>query len=223
MAVSGGYEATYTDTVDRTNYSFATSDIGTAAPDRYVAVAIDFGATNASPASVTVGGITCSKAVEEATGDFVSIWITDNVVAAGTTATIAVNGGAAGGWCGINVYAYYGIDPTVVDTATSSGADPAVLSLNTLADGCAVAIVHSFLNPGPTTVTWTGLTENFDAAVDGNNGMHAASALTATGETPRTVEADFASASATNRRGVAVSFGPSTPAVATAASLMIGI
>jgi hypothetical protein len=77
------FRGSQADTVDRTTYTFATKDIGTASADRIVAAAVMV-QDHAAPTSVTLGGITATKLTDAATNG--TIWWA--IVPTGTTADL---------------------------------------------------------------------------------------------------------------------------------------
>jgi len=143
--------------------TFTAEAIGTAAPNRYVIVAVmqNSGTRPATP-TVTIGGITATPAVEMRT-DYSGAASTTQAlfiaaVPTGATADIVVTWSTTVDITAIAKWAAYGINPTVIGTATS-GANPASFTVNVPSGGIVIAAVN---NPQYTTSTWTGATEDYD-------------------------------------------------------------
>jgi|GEM_PF-949516 len=204
-ALSGGVAAAtleYTDSAANTggnDWTFPGIDIGDAAPDRVVYVAVTAGTVSGTGTvvDVTIGGVSATQIVKaEGPGspnaEEVSIWAL--AVASGTTATIFVDHDDATTGCGIVVWAGYGSSATAEDTATDSG-EPTSVSIDIPAGGVCVGMVAVRSNTGgPPSWTWTGLTEDVDG-IQWNTTVgdiaSGASLASASGETSLTVTADF--------------------------------
>lgn len=214
-AVTGGYRNTYVDTTNSTNYTFSSADIGTAASNRYVVVAVMRNVSTTQVTSLTVAGQGSSKVAQDATSGAraVDFWRTDAAVTSGTTATVQVNKNGLNGFCAIAVWALYGIDPTPFATGgTGDTTDPIGMNLNTLAGGVVIAASCCTNYMETLSCAWTGLTENYDAVAENDGTWYYANSvatlLTTITETPRTVQADWTGSSLDSPRGCAVSFGP---------------
>jgi hypothetical protein len=183
------YRTSSTDAVDRTTYTFASLDIGTASPTRKVIVGITTGATaDRTISSVTVAGIAAS--LVDTISDFngigtyyrAALYIAE--VPTGTTGNVVVTMSGATSACGVGIWAADGLASATATTTTTDTDDPFSLNINTTAGGIVVAIVNN------SPVTWTGLTENFDVNPAADLWHTGASAAITTASTPLTITAD---------------------------------
>lgn len=152
-------------------YTFTDEAIGTAEPDRYVAVAVTMedDGVSASATAVTIQGIAATEvvgishaALSEST--YAGIWIAK--VPTGTTATIVVNGNTTMTGCAISLYRLTGIaSPTATDTDTDSGTKSLFsMDLDVQSRGVAIGVAKS--RDQATAATWSGLTEDDDFQSD---------------------------------------------------------
>lgn len=201
-AGGGGGSYTITDTLKDngggSSYTFSgggTADIGAAASDRMIAVAIGWRRNSGSYVvnSATIGGISATIAttvnVNNTFHSGAAIFYAD--VPTGTTADITVTfGNTAFGLWG-KVYRVTGLtsntDHDALNSRVNSGTTPSV-SINAPADGILIAVASHVSNT--TTATWIGATEDTDEIFDNENFTNAdASGLSL--ETGRTVSAEF--------------------------------
>lgn len=152
------------------SYNFTNQDIGTAASDRYVIVAIGNGFTGGprTVSAVTVGGISATQVVSvSGSTTNACLWIA--AVPTGTTATIAITlSGTVGQGIGIAVWAAYGLSSGTASASGSSTASPGSITLNpTTSDG--FVIVYRATGGSVTTMTPTNYTERFDGAALGSD------------------------------------------------------
>jgi len=190
---------------DATTFTFSDQDIGGAATNRVIAVAVGMGANTAlrDIDSVTVGGTNLSKQVgseviNAGVENFrAEIW--SAVIASGTEADIVVTlSGAVGSnrGVGISVHRLIGnvsATPDVTETASDDDGttDPLTVSVNTEINGYVICCGVSF-KTSPNTATWSGATEVTDA-MTGNIAQTAANYSATSDETPRTITVTFTS------------------------------
>jgi hypothetical protein len=186
VALSGGalslrfsYRNSYSDTSNLTTYSFAGCDLGAAHSSRLVVVGTSAqGVISAS--SMTVGGVSATLAVASAAanGRVAELWYA--LVPTGATATIEVvwSGGASS--CIIHVWSGYPASATPVD-AVGANNSANTLTLTDLAKTAGgFACFCSSMGNNTATVAYTGnnaetITENYDAILDTQNSIGAAS------------------------------------------------
>jgi len=188
-------------TADASSYTFTGVNIGAAASNRTLIVAVfsrNAGST-ASISSVTVGG---SAATQRASANY-NISGGSSVCGlytipypTGTTADIVVNLPSSYARAGIAVYAVYGLS-SEVPSATASATNAATLNLNTNVTAGSLCIGAVYTNPNG-AATWTGLTEDLDILIESSNGLSTASALLTATEAPRTISCAVASGVANN-------------------------
>lgn len=183
------FVTTFNDETDATSYTASGVSLSTADATRGIVVAVMnriSSGTGTTPASVTIGGVSASLVVAQATAsdrDCCSLWIA--AVPTGATGNIVVDfGGVTQQRCGFGWWATYNLNSlTAVDTAQSdvSGAS---IDVDTQAGGLAFG-AGAAGTTASTTFTWTGLTEDYDAAVGSGNGWHTGASLeTAAASTP---------------------------------------
>lgn len=209
---SGSPAITYTDTAVDTNdlssYTFTARSIGTAAADRRIIVGIfarSSVSTTIAVSGVTVAGITAAVVPGTPAGGpngsvstETSLWIVD--VPTGTTGDIVVTLNNTGSRCAIALWSATGIvgSPSDVATYFVSGSNNTIsLNADVLTGSIVVAI--GGCNSSAVTMTWTGATEDVDAAVETSR-YTAASHLSVGAETPRTFTATL-SGNAGDRTG----------------------
>lgn len=148
------------------------------------------GGTPADPTSVTFCGTALTKLVGQSNAANVtaSIWIstaditsdgTDNVVATFATSQSATRS---------FLWAVNDLLSMAAGATAGSTADPGALDINTQSGGLAFAVSADVNSTA--TVTWTGLTEDYDG-ITLTFSYSAASAQIATGSTPLTVSVDY--------------------------------
>jgi hypothetical protein len=175
-----------TDTTDATAYTFTAKAIGAAAADRFVIVAA--GGSQAGThtiASLTIGGISARQVVTEegnGGGENVRIAFWGAPVPTGATADIVVTFNAGMRRCGIGVWSVTGLrslDPRAAITSQSSTAS---VDLPILPGGFVIGYSQIWISATASSFTWTGLTENFDAAWESNN-THSGALISSTTDT----------------------------------------
>lgn len=205
-AAAGGKVLTYqTSTSDSTNassYTFTAQAIGTAAADRYVIVGAAGSNTASEPSSVTVGGVSATKAVGTAGGNHsAGLWVA--LVTSGSTADIVVTWPGSIDRCAIGVWSATGLSSVTPSNTATSNASPGSCTVTTLADGFAIAYSHL----GYGTVTWsgTGVTQDFNTSIEASVKNTGASAPT-TGSNLTFTSTYSATFDGTTRPMVAASF-----------------
>jgi len=156
------------DATNLTTYTFTSQAIGAADATRRVIVALQAAGNgvNRTLSSATIGGagatIHVQTGASQNSAAFISL-----PVAAGTTATITATYSGACASCGIGVYRLINEtsgSPTDTDVDINlSGADLSV-AIDVPSQGSLFAVAGG--QPVLRTVTWTGATEQYDAAVD---------------------------------------------------------
>ncbi len=174
-----------------TTFTFTAQNLGAEDAGRYIVVCCGarLGATARTITSVTVGGVTADIAVTTNTttaGAGVAIAL----VPTGATGDVVVTWSGFASGCVIQLYRVLGIGGTAAsDTDTSSAADPSV-SLDVPAGG--VAFGTAVCSTNASSASWSGLTEDYDAAPGGAGGAYSsASGEFATQQTGLTVTCDF--------------------------------
>lgn len=191
------FRTTAVDVSNLTTYSFSSVDIGTAAADRTIAVFAAGRGNGAgrSVSSLSIGGNAANLAKSlVGSGDQCGALYTLNV-ASGATATISVTFSNSMLCAGVAVWALYGLSSaTAVDTADSEG-DASAMSIDVPADGILLAASSIIL--GASTASITGVTEEFDTAIEAaQNCYFAGGSYQATSaETGRAVTFDWTGSS----------------------------
>lgn len=169
------YIVTGVSSTNLSTYTFTSANIGTAAADRIVLVAITARgntAGNFTVGSVTIGGnaATVDSTTNAGNGREVSTFAY-LLVPSGTTATIVVNfNGGTMDVCATHIYNINGqASNTPVGSAVSYSPAPSAAP-GTQTNGCAVCCVMGDTN---TNYTWTNATEDYDTAL-GSLGVSAA-------------------------------------------------
>jgi hypothetical protein len=205
--------ASAVDNTDQKIFTFAGKSFGTETPDRVMAVSVELtgGLTTTTLTSVTIGGVAATKLVAaSASGGFQEIWGTPKTQDAGPTGTsgniVVTSASTANSLnCAIEVYAIKGAASATPDHTAPDTSSPLSVTIDVPANGVAIAGARGVSTPG--NASWTGLTEDVDAAVDGGvSASTSASAEFTTAQTGLTVSVSFAAGTAT---GLAVaSWGP---------------
>lgn len=221
VPVTGGYRNYYTDlTSGSSSYSFSSIDTGTAAANRYIVLGIIRNVTSAGamPTAVNLNGtaVFSQVAIDSGSSKACSIWRSNDPFTSGGTATANVTLGGISGFLRIYVWAIYGVNPTPYATGAAASASSSAVSLNTntIKDGVSLGIVHIGCPGSPSAdATWTGLTKNQGGIISSSNGAggSAATLLTTSTETPRTISASLTAEYGLDEptcRACAVSFGP---------------
>jgi hypothetical protein len=210
------YISTNQDEVNRTNYTFSSQGIGTAAADRKVVVVINASGAGASDITgCTIGG---SAATEEQSsglqGETRNAIYSLNNVSSGTSADIVFTQGGNAGVVMIAVFAVYGASDTKNASGTAkgtSGFSPSI-DLAVPANGVIVAGSCSAFSSGASgnAVSFTNITERVEYGGDpvGDSGFIAGAASDAYASAATiSVNSAFAGSNSTTV-ACAVSYGP---------------
>ncbi|KPF74575.1 hypothetical protein IP68_12510 [Blastomonas sp. AAP25] len=191
---------------DLSSYTFTDMTFGTASDTRYIAVGIAWrsaGTTN-DVTSVTIGGeaATLVEKARNLTGGAMSaahIYIA--AVPTGTSGAVVVNTTSNAVRMGVATYPLYDIDPTPLTTAAvaagTTSTDPSItlaenahvlgVAFNGIS-GSRIASAKADIDAGSPTITishaaanttWSGLTEDYDAALEGTTGGQSAAVVAA--------------------------------------------
>lgn len=197
-------------TVDGSEFTFSAVPYGPAFSGRKIVAGIGFRENIiVTVSSVTIGGVAASAiagaAVDFTAGSLSSIAFYQATVPTGDTGDIVVTLSGSTLRCALGVWSLRNAR-TVIDTGTST-ADPAADTLITAGRGVVLGYGFETHNAVGITAAWTGLTENFDAQVEGNTTHTGASAVSAAGGT-LAISCDWSSTPATGGAAAFVSFGP---------------
>ena len=198
---TGDTSVTFTDSSvnsgSATAYTFSSQAIGTASSDRVVAVGVSAGNSAAGINTLTVGGVSAVKAIDATNSTETELWYAS--VPSGTTADIVVTFSSSKGRCGIGVWALTGV--TGVGATNTSTSSTATLTVSGRAKDIILAV---YGGKDHASVTFTGLTEDYDEDISGAGSQYQAGGskkLTATGSntitvTPNTGATEVAAVSA---------------------------
>ena len=165
-----------------TNYSFTSTNLGTASPDRKIVVAVGVRHTTARTINtVTIAGVTATTLVELTGSGQQSCGLYIAAVPTGATGTIDVALSGAASRAGIGVWAVTGLDSTT-PTFTGSTTNTTTTSTTIDVDEGGIIIAANY-GVGSSSGTWTNLTEDYDLALTGPNSFSGASSSFATAQT----------------------------------------
>ena len=157
------FEANAQSTADATTYTFSSQDLGTAAANRTIVVAVGYHSSGSVVAinSITVGGTGLSSTLSTAESTMqTQIWEGD--ITTGTSADIVVTFASGVTRVGIGVWALYGVGAS--DDNSSVNFSDEATDINISAGGVAIGYC---LNHSPNAaVSWTNMTERFDDVID---------------------------------------------------------
>lgn len=188
------YVTSVTDNADVATYNFAGVSLGSAQEDRYILVAVTTSRAAAhlhnsltidpDGAAPAVAATKLHSVNEGNAGSSSSLWLAK--VADAATGAIQVVFNSVCIACTIRIYRLTGL-LSVTPFAQSSdndSASPASLSLNVPDGGSVVAVVST---ANGTRVTWSGLTEDYDADAGTAYGSSTASVSGAVAASPRAI------------------------------------
>lgn len=191
MAAAATFLQAATSASDLTTYTFSGQNLGAADAGRYIVVGVQARGT-ATPlalSSVTVGGVSATIVAQQANSANIAALVIA-AVPTGTTGDIVVTFSVVVLRCAIQAYRVLGIDSaTASDTGASTAADPTT-SLDIPAEGVAIGACMS--GGVDMRVTWTGLTEDYDATTESFLSATSAHDEFVTAQTGLTITADFA-------------------------------
>jgi len=157
------YAAQTSSTTAGSSFSFSSVAFSSTASDRLIVVSVGATAANQRTVSrVTIGGVSATGYENANRLRHGSLWVA--AVPSGTTGTVDVNFSGSVDNCHIGVWALYGISSAVPreSNQVSGSYTNNSSTLNTAKGGVSIAAAVS---AGAVTITWTGLTENFDLQV----------------------------------------------------------
>ena len=149
------------DATSATVYTFSTQALGVAAADRIIVVGAFSTNVARTISTITVGGVSATLTVAQSNGGGEQSELWQAAVPTGTTGDIVVtwSGGVVG--MGIGVWRIVSAASAAHDTGGDANSNPATDTLDIPASGVAIGFVGAASTGG--TVTWTGLTERYDA------------------------------------------------------------
>ena len=178
---------TFTDssvnTTAQTTYTFSSQAIGTASTDRVVAVGVSAGNSPNAVSTMTIGGVSAVKAIDVTNGTETELWYA--TVPTGTTGDVVIVFAGGKGRCGIGVWAMTGV--TGVGNTNTSISSTSTLTVSGRNDAIVLGV---WGGKDHASVTWSGLTEDFDIDITGAGSQYISGAskkLTATGSNTVTV------------------------------------
>lgn len=215
-ARSGPVAATNTaspvDGTDLTTYTFTAAAIGAAAADRIVAVSVSaLAAAGAqiSVSSMTIGGVTATfrAGAASSTTNTTELWTA--IVPTGTTANVVVTWSRGVLRCGAGVFRIVGAkSETPYATATNVALGTVSTTITVPPNGSIVMGVGMSDNAAPRTSTATGVTEDYDATIEGGSSHTGGHVDSVNGEVGRTISATFSGTVDAGAGLVVASWGP---------------
>lgn len=186
-AATSTYVTYVSNSANQTTYTFTGTSIGTASSDRYVIVA--FGASDGTAgrtdSSVTIGGISATKLAgayfSGATTRMAAIYMAP--VPTGTTADIVVTYSGQVSRMGMSVFSATGIQSTTPrDSFTAQGnASGTLWSTSLTGPNNGFIIGFLFIQDQDTLISWSGITERHENALESLAKLSSASDNFATG------------------------------------------
>jgi len=161
--VTSAFTANDATATDLGSYTFSSQALGTAAADRIIVVGVQTHDYSNSFVSGTVAGQTLSQIATSGAGNH-TLFLLQASVASGTSGDIFVDWSSTSTNSFIGVWALYGANSTVSDTAVGTNdANPATANIDCPAGGTIIGMVRHYGSPSHQhTHTWTNLTEDFD-------------------------------------------------------------
>jgi hypothetical protein len=204
------YLQSATDTADLSTYTFASQNLGSASSDRYIIVSFTtrlLGTSTVTINSVTVAGVSATiiAQLRTSSSNTNAVCLAIAAVPTGTSGDVVVVISRTALRANIQLYSATGIDPTVVDSATSGVASP-TYAIDVPADGIAVA---ALMAANVSSCAWSGLTERYDFIFDGSGFASGAADAFASTQTNLSVTAT-PSPAGDEKAGAFASFGPAT-------------
>ena len=185
--------ANTTSTANLTTYTFSSQAFGTAASNRKIVVCTCHD-NNDTVSSVTMGGVSGTKATGQIAGSELQTEIWYAAVTTGTSGDVVVTLTGGAGQMGIGVYRVIGAATSPSATGGSTGEGTTQNDdINVLAGGILIGVSG---NRSAATCTWTNLTETYDEAIEtyGLKQSGAAAAFSSA-QTPITITALLSSTS----------------------------
>ncbi len=150
---------------DSASYSFASVPFGVADSTRYIVVGLAYRTANSGLnfSTVTIGGVSAPQIVNQSHGDgFGRTAFFGALVPSGTSGTVAFTLNGAAVRAAMVVYSFKNLTSTMA-TNTAAGTPP--LAIDVSAGGFAIGM--GYYAAGTGTSTWTGLSKDADASVEG--------------------------------------------------------
>lgn len=189
-----------------TTHSFTSQSLGAVSPTRVMILCVTAsGSGTQTINSITIDGVTATQRVSGGgSGRICRIYTADLSGSSNTTGTVAIDVASGVQRVGWGMFRMVGGNEVPTDTGgTAVSADPIGMNLDIPAGGGAVG--HCF-NFNTNTVTWTGLTERWDATFESS--LHSgASAMFASAQTNLTITANF-SGTHSNAVSSSAAWGP---------------
>lgn len=164
--VACSFVGTRSSTANQNRYTFTNQSLGAEAGDRLTILAINMDAssfTDLRPLEVTVGGVALAQAAFAGTSGGATAIFYGRAAGATATVEIACHEEHSAYRCGVEVYRMAGQQSDApYDTAT--GGNTTDLYIDVPAAGAAVGTFRNGSSFNP--VTWTGLTEDSDYAIE---------------------------------------------------------
>lgn len=210
-------DITYTDyatagTTFATSRTFSAMNIGVADSARIVAVAVGWdraGTGFIDLTSVTIGGVTATKAGSTYANTDKAIAIFYASIPTGTAADVVVNGST---WaCSVSVYRVINASTTTFATAgTNSATDTVSTTINVPNKGGVIGSAYTTGSGISTSnYAWTGVIEDHDSEGANNARRQSSGHIDdATAETGRTITAECVGSSSNDHALAVVSFSP---------------
>ena len=208
--VTASFTASAVSTTNATAYTFSSQALGTASSTRMIVIGI-CGSSNSGSAStinsVTVAGVSATKAKEQADGTEAGyssdLWYV--ALASGTSGDVVVTFDATQARAGIGLTAVFDASSSPSATAGNSD-DPMVATISCPANGIILGSCTMNGSAGITTA-WTNLTEKYDQVVEGSQSQSGAFATFAAAQTDLSITSDPSSAASRKAMALAA-WGP---------------
>ena len=163
------FQQTAVATNNATSYTFSNQNIGTEFTGRIVVVGVASQGANIS--SMTINGNSATEINKNGAGGFTSCKLFALQVDTGTTANIVVTMAATAGSCGIAIWTLanaVGYLTEAIPNADNSGSGQTTVTvtLATVNAGNAIIVMNRMFGGMAGTITFTGVTEDFDRIVE---------------------------------------------------------
>jgi len=164
--VGVAYAGTAIDLTANTTLTFAGVAIGTAASDRFVVVCVSARAVGV--VSVSVGGVACTLLADSGGSSTTNIWITNQPIPAGTTATISVVLNAANS-ISTRIHTYAVTNLTSWSASGGGSTGTTVVNITAQGGGNVIAVTSISSTSVTPTLSASGVTLTNDYGANGNN------------------------------------------------------
>lgn len=189
------------------SYTFSAKSFGTEHEERYLLIGVSGQrqAASNSITSVTAGGQACTQVAAANSGngtDHITAFFTA-AMPTGTSGDVVVNFVGAQYRAAIVVWSVVGGEGTIYDSNSVTTGDPSNTTISSPENG---GVVSMLIGNAPTDVAWTGVTEDFEANVDGAE-VSAGHQNYAAAQSGLSVSADFG-VSISPQAHLTISLGP---------------